>query len=139
MKRLFYCFQLLNGHRLLRRLDQLLRRCEGGRSDVFAAQETCDLADLFLIGQRVHRSVGHDIVGVLPDAVVARAVRGNLRQVRDADDLVTARDLQQFAADDRRRDPADSAVYFIEDHRRNVIVVADYLLEGQHDAGHLAA
>ena len=57
----------------------------------------------------------------------------------DADDLVTARDLQQFAADDRRRDSADSAVYFIEDHRRYVIVIADYLLEGQHDAGHLAA
>ena len=76
---------------------------------------------------------------MLPDAVVAGAECRDLRQVGDADDLVPLGNLTEFAADNRGCNTADAAVDFIEDHGRDVIIIADDLLEGQHDAGHFTA
>ena len=67
------------------------------------------------------------------------AQRRDLRQVRDAHDLMIRGDGTQFFAHDARRGAGDAGVDLVEDHGRDPVQIADDALHGQHDAGQLAA
>jgi hypothetical protein len=66
-------------------------------------------------------------------------VRGDLRQVRHADDLMVAADVPQEPPDRVGRAPADSGVDLIEDQRRRVVGAGKHGFQGKRDARHLPA
>ena len=63
----------------------------------------------------------------------------DLRQVRDAHDLVVAREAPQQPTDRIRRAPADAGIHLVEDERRRLVGARQHGLERQRDARQLAA
>ena len=77
-------------------------------------------------------------LAVLLDREVAGGERGDLRQVRDAEDLAALGQGAQLRADRARRVPADAGIDLVEDERGLGAVVGD-AHEREHDARELAA
>ena len=74
-------------------------------------------------GQLVYPSIIHDLldgracpiaIEELSDRKMRIAERGNLRQMRNADDLMLLADAPQFLADDLPSTPADANIDFVE-------------------------
>ena len=75
----------------------------------------------------------------LLDVEVGRAGGGNLRQVRDAEDLEALAERAQLLAHHRRDPPADAGVDLVEDERLARLVGRGQRLQRQHHARQLAA
>ena len=63
----------------------------------------------------------------------------DLRQVRDAQDLMEARQLFQLAADDLGNGAADARVHLVENHRGDAAALRLETLEREHHAREFAA
>ncbi len=104
-----------------------------------AAQHPGQLADPGALVQPHHAAGGDQaVVGLLHHQVVVRE-RGHLRQVGDHDHLRGAGQPGQPPADLHRGLAADPGVYLVEDERRHRVGTGEDHLDGQHDAGQLAA
>ena len=75
----------------------------------------------------------------LLDAQMAVGIGRDLRQMRDAYDLVVARQAPQHPTDWIRRAPTDARIHLVEDERGRVVGACQHRLERQRDARHLAA
>ena len=64
---------------------------------------------------------------------------GNLRQMRDADDLLVSRKVCKLFAHALRRDARHAGIHLVEHHGRYTIAPCKHILERQHDAAQLAA
>src|SRR5205085_4057177 len=102
-----------------RLLEQLFRVDDRAGGDRFAAEHARDLGDALVVLVEPADARTRVAGGVFfPDVEMRRAEAGDLRQVRDADDLIPGGELLQFAADDFRNAAADAGVDLIEDERR---------------------
>src|SRR5690348_7135165 len=63
----------------------------------------------------------------------------DLRQVRDAQHLVTLGERAEFFADGRTKAAADVGVDFIEDENADAIALRQNAFEREHDAAELSA
>src|SRR5438105_3963022 len=67
------------------------------------------------------------------------SITGDLRQMRDAKNLVPRREAAKLFADDRTEASADVGVDFIEYQHAHAIALRENSLEREHDARKLAA
>ena len=63
---------------------------------------------------------------------------GNLREMRDDDDLVRLRKLRDFLGQRHGDGTAHASIHLVEDQRVDVIVRAEHHLAGEHDAADFA-
>src|SRR5205814_2675733 len=104
---------------LSRATEQLARVRDGARGDLLAAEHPRDLRDARLVILELANArarVRGDVF--FPDIKVCRAEARDLRQMRDADDLVPRGEVLQFAADDFGDAAADAGVDLVEYERR---------------------
>ena len=62
------------------------------------------------------------------------AADGDLRKVRDGDDLMRPADLSQLVADGVGDFAADVGVDFVKDEQGNPVVARQYGFDGEHNA-----
>src|SRR5689334_9645722 len=70
---------------------------------------------------------------------MAVGVAGDLRQVRDAQDLMELGEAAEFAADDGAKTAADVGVDLVEDEDGDAVALGEDALECEHDARQFAA
>src|SRR5215467_7183602 len=107
---------LSRGERELRVLGQhLFGVFAGGVGNFFAAGHAGDFFDTLAETERLDVSRG--VIGLhrLGDTVVLVAVAGDLRQMRDAEHLVRARNVAQLFAHDLGRYPTYTDIHFVKD------------------------
>ena len=78
--------------------------------------------------------VGAPLFGVLDHAVVAVGARGDLRLMRNAQDLPVAAQIFQLVADPVGGFAADVGVDLVEDHHRDRVGVGQHGFQRQHQA-----
>ena len=64
---------------------------------------------------------------------MSAGARGNLRQVRDAEDLLPLTELLEPRADGIGRFPTDARVYFVEDQRSALARIGGQGVQRKHD------
>ena len=67
------------------------------------------------------------------------SLRSDLRQVRDAEDLVLRGDAAQASTESLPRSPTEPSINLIKDQGARLACVAERLLNGERDATQLAA
>ncbi len=82
---------------------------------------------------------GPVLLDLFLDPEMVRGGRGDLREVRDADDLVASGQVAELLGDELGRLAADAGVDLVEDERLAALALLAHGLEGQHDPGELAA
>src|SRR5579885_1699416 len=104
-----------------------------------AAHDMRNLPDALLRAQFVHERNGAIIEDLLVNAVVSIGEGSDLRQVRDANDLVIARKLPELLAHDLTAAPADTSIDLIKDEGGRGISISEDGFEREHEARSLAA
>src|SRR3712207_1319350 len=99
------------------RLEQLLGVPPRRRVVTVGAEHAHDLPDHGAAAQEGHRRARRVRGGVLDDREVAIGQGGDLREMRDAEDLATRRQRTQLLADRPRGLAADAGVDLVEDER----------------------
>src|SRR3954447_15504947 len=103
-----------------------------------AAEHPGQLPDPALLVEGGDATHGHLTVARLPHPEVTVGVGGDLREVRDDQNLRGPREPGQPPADAERRPPPDAGVHLVEDERRHWICGSEHHLETQHEPGELA-
>ena len=65
--------------------------------------------------------------------------RGDLRQVGDAEHLMTGAEFAHLGGNTGRYLPADVRIDLVKDQKRDPVLIGKRRLERKHDAGYLAA
>ncbi len=112
---------------------------ERGFGQGFAAEHPGDFFDAAVAGQFADGGDGSLVVGAFFDMKMRLAFARNLRQMRDADNLMRVTDLLEFFPDDFRDFAADAGVNFVEDHHRHAIRRAKQRFQRKHHARNFAA
>src|SRR3954465_15250148 len=103
-----------------------------------AAEHPGQLPDPALLVEGGDATHGHLTVARLHHPEVTVGVGGDLREVRDDQNLRGPREPGQPPADAERRPPPDAGVHLVEDERRHWICGSEHHLETQHEPGELA-
>src|SRR5207247_1739005 len=95
--------------------QHLMRRPPNAIGDCLSAEHSCKLVDARAVAETRDRGARPPAVDPLPDFKVRVGVRGNLRQMRDAEHLKRRPEGAKLAPDDVGDAPADAGVDFVED------------------------
>src|SRR5689334_22900883 len=104
-----------------------------------AAEHACDFGDTIVTAQDRDVSGGDAALGSLADEDVMVRTRGNLRQMRDREYLMVARDAAHCVAHLQADASTDARVHFVEDERGHTIQPGEDRLEREHHTRELAA
>jgi len=103
-----------------------------------AAQHACEFLDARVAVERDDLGAGRPPVCELADPQVVMALRGDLRQVGDAQHLAAIAQRAQFRADDLGDRPTDAGIHFVEHHAATLAATARDL-HGERQACEFAA
>ena len=97
----------------------------------FASQHGGKLCDSLFIGEALHLGQGPTIHLALRDAQMDISLRGYLRQVGDAKNLVLRRDAAQATPESLPCPPSKSGINLIKDEGSRLTCVAKRLFDGE--------
>ena len=119
--------------------EHLLGGLESGPGDLRAGDHAGDFGDPFLVADAEHARVGALAVAALFDDEVGVGEGGDLREVRDAEDLAMACDVGDGVADLLGDGAAHAGVDLVEDVEARGAVLGEDALQGEKGARELAA
>ncbi len=107
--------------------------------DTPARSHAGDLLDPLLLAQGLHAGAGATRAGALDHPVVRLAQRCDLRQVRDAENLMAAPECPQAFAHPAGGTPAHAGVDLVEEQDTSTIRVSQHVAQRQLEARKLAS
>src|SRR6185503_6791853 len=104
-----------------------------------AADHARDLFEALVRAEKIDLALGALVLDRLEHAVVPLRVDRDLREMRDADDLMVPRHVAQLAPDHLRHRAADARVDLVEDVESGAADTREHALDREHRARELAA